>query len=107
MIISGGENVYCAEVENALARHPAIAACAVIGVPSAEWGETVHAVIVLKPGAELDLASLQQHCRELIAGYKCPRSFEVRPALPISAAGKVLKTELRKPHWEGRTRAIN
>ncbi|RYF30142.1 MAG: long-chain-fatty-acid--CoA ligase, partial [Comamonadaceae bacterium] len=106
MIISGGENVYSVEVENALAQYPAIAACAVIGVPSEEWGESVHAVIVCKPGQVADAAELIAHCKTLIAGYKCPRSVEQVDALPISGAGKVLKINLRKPWWEGRERAV-
>lgn len=100
MIISGGENVFSAEVENALASHPSIAQVAVIGVPHQKWGESVHAVVVLKPGENTTLESLQTHCRALIAGYKCPRSVEFVSALPLSSVGKVLKNELRKPHWE-------
>jgi len=96
MIISDGENVYSGEVENALASHPAIAQCAVIGVPHEKWGETVHAVMVLKTGQSADLESIQAHCRELIAGYKLPRSVEVRDVLPTSSIGKVLKNELRR-----------
>ena len=107
MIISGGENVYCAEVENAIAKHPAIAACAVVGIPSREWGETVHAAVVLRAGASLTQDELHTHCRQLIAAFKCPRSLEVRTALPVSGAGKVLKTEIRKPFWEGLARAVN
>lgn len=107
MIVTGGENVYSAEVENALARHASVAACAVIGIPSAEWGEAVHAVVVRKPGAEAAADELIAHCKTLIAGYKCPRSIEFREALPLSGAGKVLKTELRKPFWEGNTRQVN
>ncbi|HVY07689.1 MAG TPA: long-chain-fatty-acid--CoA ligase [Burkholderiales bacterium] len=107
MIVSGGENVYSAEVENALARHAAIAACAVIGIPSEQWGEAVHAVVVLKQGANATAEDLSVHCRELIAGYKCPRSVEFRENLPMTGAGKIQKTELRKPYWEGRTRAVN
>ena len=107
MIISGGENVYSAEVENAIARHPAVAACAVIGIPCQEMGEKVHAAVVLKPGQELSSEALYAHCKSLIAGYKCPRSLEVRESLPVSGAGKVLKTELRKRYWEGRERAVN
>lgn len=106
MIVSGGENVYSAEVENALARHPAIASCAVIGIPSARWGEQVHAVVVLREGAEATSAELREHCRQYIAGYKCPVSVEFRDALPTSAAGKLLKHELRGPYWEGRDRAV-
>jgi len=106
MIISGGENVYSVEVENAIARHPAVAATAVIGIPCPNMGEKVHAAVVLKPGATLTAEALIVHCKQLIAGYKCPRSIEIREALPVSGAGKVLKTELRKPYWEGRDRAV-
>jgi len=95
MVISGGENVYSAEVENAVARHPAVATCAVIGLPDAKWGERVHAVIVLKPGASATDEEIRAHAKELIAGYKCPRSVDFVEALPISSTGKVLKRELR------------
>ncbi len=108
MIISGGENVYSAEVENALHRHPAVAECAVIGVPDDEWGERVHAIVRLHPGRSASPEELIAHCRRLIAGYKCPRSVELREApLPLSGAGKILKTELRRPWWEGRERGIH
>jgi long-chain acyl-CoA synthetase len=95
MIVSGGENVYSAEVENVLARHPAVALAAVIGVPHEQWGEAVHAVVVRKPGAQVDAEQLRLYCREFIASYKCPKSIEFRDALPLSAAGKVLKRDLR------------
>ncbi|MBN3853730.1 long-chain fatty acid--CoA ligase [Paraburkholderia sp. Ac-20340] len=95
MIVSGGENVYSAEVENAIAQHPAVAACAVIGVPHEKWGEAVHAVVVLKPDHAADADTIRAHCRQFIAGYKCPKTVEFRDALPLSAAGKVLKRELR------------
>ncbi|MGR4871610.1 long-chain fatty acid--CoA ligase [Variovorax sp. LARHSF232] len=107
MIVSGGENVYSAEVENVIARHPSVQACAVIAVPHAQWGEAVHAVVVRKPGAQLDDADLHAHCRGFIAGYKCPKSIEFREALPLSAAGKVLKRELREPHWAGQSRHVS
>jgi long-chain acyl-CoA synthetase len=107
MIVTGGENVYSAEVENALAQHPAVATSAVIGIPNEQWGESVHAVVVLKPGASATPDELTAHCRALISGYKCPRSVEFREALPTTGAGKVQKTELRKPYWEGRTRGVN
>ena len=106
MIVTGGENVYCAEVEGALARHPAVAAAAVIGVPDEKWGEAVHAVVVRKPGSDADAAALIAHCRDLIAGYKCPRSVEFIEALPISGAGKVMKYRLREPYWAGRARRV-
>jgi long-chain acyl-CoA synthetase len=95
MIVSGGENVYSAEVENTLMQHPAVASCAVIGVPHEKWGEAVHAVVVLKPHASADEHTLREHCRAFIAGYKCPKTVEFRDALPLSAAGKVLKRVLR------------
>ncbi|SPA54628.1 long-chain-fatty-acid--CoA ligase [Cupriavidus taiwanensis] len=100
MIISGGENVYSAEVEAALASHPAVAQSAVIGVPHEKWGESVHAVIVLRQGASATLETIQSHCRERIASYKVPRSVEFVEALPLSSVGKVLKHELRKQHWK-------
>ena len=97
MIITGGENVYSAEVENAIYQHPAVAMCAVIGVPDERWGERVHAVIALKPGQMTTDAEVVAHCRQLIAGYKCPRTVTLRAEpLPLSGAGKVLKTVLRK-----------
>lgn len=95
MIITGGENVYSVEVENVLLLMPDIAACAVIGVPDAMWGERVHAALVLKPGAEVGVDQVIAYCRERLAGYKCPRSIEFRDALPLSAAGKLLKYEVR------------
>ncbi|MEJ2871243.1 long-chain-fatty-acid--CoA ligase [Actinomycetospora sp. OC33-EN08] len=107
MIVSGGENVYSAEVENALARHPAVSSCAVIGVPDEQWGERVHAVVVTAPGASATAEELRDHCRALIAGYKCPRSVEFVEALPISGAGKILKRELRAPYWETAGRGVS
>jgi acyl-CoA synthetase (AMP-forming)/AMP-acid ligase II len=95
MIITGGENVYSAEVENILLLMPEIAACAVVGVPDAMWGERVHAAVVLKPGKAINGDRVIAHCREHLAGYKCPRSVEFRDALPLSAAGKLLKYEVR------------
>ena len=108
MIISGGENVYSAEVENAVHQHPAVAECAVIGVPHEKWGEQVHAVVRLIEGAELEASDLIDYCKEHIANYKCPRSvtFRTEP-LPLSGAGKILKTELRAPFWKGHDRAVN
>lgn len=107
MIISGAENIYSREVENAVHQHPAVRECAVIGIPSDKWGETVHAVVVRRPGFDLAEAELIAHCRSLIAGYKCPRSVEFRDALPLSGAGKIMKNVLREPHWEGRSKAVN
>jgi long-chain acyl-CoA synthetase len=108
MVISGGENIYSAEVETAIYRHDAVALCVVIGIPNEKWGEAVHAIIVLKDGKTITEAELIHHCREYIAGYKCPRSVEIRrEPMPMTGAGKILKRELRKPYWEGKKRDIN
>lgn len=108
MIISGGENVYSAEVENAIYQHAAVNQCAVIGIPHEKWGEQVHAVVVLHQGESLNEDTLMSHCKELIAGFKCPKSvtFQTEP-LPLSGAGKILKTELRKPFWGDSERKVN
>lgn len=95
MIITGGENVYCAEVEAALRQHPQVQQAAVVGVPDARWGEAVQAVVVLADGASLDSDALRAWCRERLAGYKCPRAISFVRELPLSAAGKVLKNVLR------------
>ncbi|MNF43197.1 Long-chain-fatty-acid--CoA ligase [compost metagenome] len=106
MIVSGGENIYSNEVENAILSHPDVRMCAVIGIPDEQWGESVHAVIVLQEGKHLDSEHIKQHCKSLIAGYKCPRSIEFREELPLSAAGKLLKYVLREPFWGTQTRRI-
>ncbi|MFV8834898.1 long-chain fatty acid--CoA ligase [Aquisalimonas sp.] len=106
MIVTGGENVYSAEVEDAVLQYPDVVACAVIGVPDEDFGERVHAVVVLRDGAELDQDALFRHCSALIGRFKCPRSLEVRDELPLSAAGKLLKYKLREPHWQGRERRV-
>lgn len=93
-------------MENVLARHPAVSVCAVIGIPSAQWGESVHAVVVAKPGMQVGEEELRAHCRALIAGYKCPKTIEFRGAMPLSAAGKVVKAQLREPYWQGRSRRV-
>jgi len=108
MIITGGENVYSAEVENAVHQHAAVAECAVIGVPDDNWGERVHAIVRCKDGEEVSGEELIAHCHALIAGYKCPRSVEFRTEpMPLSGAGKILKTELRKPYWEGEAKQVH
>jgi len=105
MIVTGGENVYSTEVEQALASHPAVAQVAVIGVPDDVWVEAVHAVVVLKPGEDVSAETLIEHCRPLIAGYKVPKTVEFRAEpLPLSGAMKVLKRELRAPYWADRER---
>jgi len=106
MIISGGENIYPAEVENALFSHPGIADAAVIGIPDAKWGEAVKAVVVLKAGVTLESSDLIAHCRGRIAGYKCPKSVDFRTDLPRNASGKVLRRELRQPYWASRERQV-
>jgi long-chain acyl-CoA synthetase len=107
MIVTGGENVYSTEVENAIAQYPAVLQCAVIGIPDPLWGESVHAVVVAKPGATVQAADLIAFCKERIAGYKCPRSVDLRTGpLPMSGAGKVLKRELRRPFWEHQDRQV-
>ena len=107
MIISGGENVYPAEVENALYAHPKVADVAVIGIPSEKWGEEVKACVVVKDGAALTEAEMIAHAREHIAGYKCPKSVDFIAALPRNPSGKILRRELRAPYWEGKARAVN
>ncbi len=106
MIVSGGENVYSAEVENALAQHPAVAACAVIGVPDARWGERVHAVVVLHAGATASREELRDHCGALIARYKAPRTVEFVESLPLTAAAKVAKRKLRQRYWRDESRSV-
>ncbi|HEX9546959.1 MAG TPA: AMP-binding protein, partial [Acidimicrobiales bacterium] len=101
MIISGGENVYSSEVEEALYSHPMVLEAAVFGIPDDRWGERVHAAVV--PRGLVTVEDLVAHCRDRIAGYKVPKAIDLRDeALPKSAAGKILKRELRRPYWEGR-----
>lgn len=108
MIITGGENVYSVEVENALAEHPAVRQCAVIGVPDETWGERVHAIVVAAADDAPSPDDLLQHCRSLIAGYKCPRSVEIRTdPLPLSSVNKINKAALRAPFWADRDRRVN
>jgi len=107
MIVSGGENVYPAEVESALFGHPSIADVAVIGVPDDRWGEAVKAIVVKKPGTEADPAEIIAFARERIAGYKVPKSIDFADVLPRNPSGKILKRELRAPYWEGRERQVN
>jgi fatty-acyl-CoA synthase len=106
MIVSGGENVYPAEVENAIFSHPCVADAAVIGVPDERWGEAVKAIVVLREGSPADPASIIAHCRERIAGYKTPKSVDFVAVLPRNPSGKVLRRELREPYWQGHTRRV-
>jgi acyl-CoA synthetase (AMP-forming)/AMP-acid ligase II len=108
VIITGGENVSSIEVEDCLYQHPAVAEVAVIGVPDEKWGETVKALVVVKPGAEVDESELIEFSRSRLAHYKCPTSVELRTeALARTATGKLQKFKLRAPYWEGRERQVN
>jgi acyl-CoA synthetase (AMP-forming)/AMP-acid ligase II len=107
VIITGGENVSSIEVEDCLFQHPAVAEVAVIGVPDDKWGETIKALVVLRPGATATDRELVEHCRSRLAHFKCPTSVELRPALERTATGKLQKFKLREPYWAGRTRRVN
>lgn len=106
MIVSGGENIYSAEIENALSTHPAVAAVAAIGVPDARWGECVKALVILRTGASADEPELVAHCRGLLAAYKVPKSVEFMDAFPLVPSGKVSKKDLRAPYWQGHSRSV-
>jgi long-chain acyl-CoA synthetase len=106
MIVTGGENVYPTEVENALMLHPGVADVAVIGVPDPKWGEAVKAVVVVAPGPAPTPEDLVAFCRQHLAGFKCPKSVDFAAALPRNPSGKLLKRELRSPYWEGVERQV-
>jgi acyl-CoA synthetase (AMP-forming)/AMP-acid ligase II len=105
MIISGGENIYPAEVENVLMGHPAVSDCAVIGVPDQRWGETPKAIVVLSE--DVPDQDIIDYCRERLAHFKCPTSVERRDAIPRNPTGKILKRDLRAPYWDGTDRGVN
>jgi fatty-acyl-CoA synthase len=107
VIITGGENVSSIEVEDVLYGHPDVAEAAVIGVPHEKWGETIMALVVLRPGSTAAEPDLISYCRENMAHYKCPTVFEIRSELPRTATGKLQKFKLRQPYWEGRDRLVN
>jgi len=107
MIISGGMNIYPAEVEAALERHPGIFDVAVFGIPSEQWGEQVHAAVVPAPGASLSEADVISYARRHLGRYKCPRSVSFTGELPRTGSGKLLKRELRAPYWAGHTRQVS
>jgi fatty-acyl-CoA synthase len=107
MIISGGENIYPAEVESAICDHPDVAEVAVVGVPDDVWGEAVKAVVVLKPGKSVSATDLISFTRERIASFKSPKSIDFIAALPRNASGKILRRHLRDPYWVGRERQVN
>ncbi len=106
MIVSGGENIYSAEIENVLSTHPAVAAVAVIGVPDSRWGECVKALVVKRLDSDVDEAMLIAHCRGLLAAYKVPKSVEFVEAFPLVPSGKVSKKDLRAPYWRGHPRGV-
>jgi long-chain acyl-CoA synthetase len=106
MVVSGGENVYPADVENVLVAHPGVADAAVIGVPDERWGETVKAIVVRAPGTRAAPEEIIAFCRERLAHYKCPTSIDFAETLPRNPSGKILKRELREPYWQGRERNI-
>ncbi len=107
MIVTGGENVYSVEVENAIASYPGVAQVAVIGIPSPQWGEAVHAIVVPAEGVTLTEDEIIAHAKDRIAGYKVPKSVEFRSdPLPLSGAMKILKRDLRAPYWEGHDRGV-
>ena len=107
MIISGGENIYPAEVESAICDHPDVAEVAVVGVPDDQWGEAVKAVVVMKPGKQATSTDIMRFTRERIAGFKTPKSVDFIDALPRNASGKILRRSLRDPYWEGKDRQVN
>jgi long-chain acyl-CoA synthetase len=107
MIVSGGENVYPAEVENVLMAHPAVADVAVVGVPDERWGETGRAIVVKAEGAEVTPEEIIDFCRQRLAKFKCPTSVEFTDALPRNPSGKVLKKDIRAPYWEGYERKVH
>jgi long-chain acyl-CoA synthetase len=107
MIVSGGENIYPAEVENALSGHPAVADVAVIGVPDDKWGEGVKAIIVTRPGTDPSPDEIMAYARQRLAHYKCPSSVDFVDALPRNPSGKLLKRQLREPYWKGHERRIH
>ena len=107
MIVSGGENIYPAEVESALYGHPAIADVAVIGVPDERWGEAVKAIVVVKPGARVTADDIIAYARERVAGYKLPKSIDFVDSLPRNPSGKIVKRDLRERYWQGQRRQIH
>ena len=110
MFISGGENVYPAEVESVLSKYPGVREVSVIGIPDPRWGEAVHAVIVMDPAVQTDTTAdadaITTWCRTQIASFKCPRSISFMDELPRNATGKILKRELRKAHWTNNERGV-
>jgi acyl-CoA synthetase (AMP-forming)/AMP-acid ligase II len=107
MIISGGENVYPAEVENVIYQHPAVFECSVVSAPDAKWGEIVQAVVVLKPGQKATEQEIIEHCKKTLAGYKCPKAVAFWDAIPKTVVGKIIKKDIKAKFWEGKGRSIS
>ena len=107
MIVSGGENIYPAELEGVLAGHPGVADVAVIGVPDERWGESVKAIVVPRPGSGLTEEALVEWSRGRLAGFKRPRSVDFVQAIPRNPTGKIMKRELREAYWSGSARRVN
>ena len=106
MILSGGENISSLEIEKALYEHASVLECAVIGVPDTKWGEVPKALVVLREGQAATEGELIEFCRERLAGYKAPKSFEFVETLPKGGTGKILKRELREPYWHGHDKRV-
>lgn len=107
MIISGGENVYPAEVENVIYQHPSVFECSVVSAPDEKWGEIVQAVVVLKPGAKTTEQEIIEHCKKVLAGYKCPKAVAFWESIPKTIVGKIIKKDIKAKFWEGRSRSIS
>ena len=107
MIVSGGENVYPAEVESVLAACNGIAEVAVIGVPDKRWGEAVKALVISQPGADISARDITAFARQHMAGFKCPKSIDFVDSIPRTPSGKILKKELREPYWAGFDRRVS
>lgn len=107
MIISGGENVYPAEVENVIYQHPAVFECSVVSAPNEKWGEIVQAVVVLKPGAKATEEEIIEHCKKTLAGYKCPKAVAFWDAIPKTIVGKIIKKDIKAKFWEGKDRMVS
>jgi fatty-acyl-CoA synthase/long-chain acyl-CoA synthetase len=106
MIISGGMNIYPAEIEDALEHHPDVMDVAVFGIPSEEWGESVHAIVVPRPGSDLTPQDVIAYARDHMAGYKVPRSVDFIDDIPRTGSGKILKRELREPYWKNQASRV-
>jgi acyl-CoA synthetase (AMP-forming)/AMP-acid ligase II len=107
MIISGGENVYPAEVENVIYQHPSVFECSVVSAPSEKWGEIVQAVVVLKPGAKAKEEEIIEHCKKTLAGYKCPKAVAFWDSIPKTIVGKIIKKDIKAKFWEGKDRMVS